>query len=132
MSISPQPTHLASLPTGRANNTSSNSSQKLITAAPSPRTSPTIIPTTSVSMTPIHSSTSSFSSLGLITYRNPTLIPSISMRATNNSSSILGTLSPKTTVTSGISKKLPETGAVQYSSILFIVAVTTMFIAFLY
>lgn len=97
--------------------------------SPSIVLTPSIRPTSAlVSITPATSfqSSSRFSSSpskALLTYNNPTSSP-VSVTPQITDSSLM--ISPS------VSKKLPETGAIQYSSILFIVAVTTIFIAFLY
>lgn len=139
LSVTPRLTTQPTQQLGQKNN-SSNSSSRLSSGAPSPSVSLSITPvpsgllrttpTTNLFQSSISKSSSSISS-GLLAYRNPTTMSSVSTSSTRNTSSSINS-SIKLTISPSVSKRLPETGAVQYSSILFIVAVTTIFIAFLY
>jgi len=129
--LTPQPTQQLR----QANSSSSKSSsvepspRVPLSITPVPSGLSRVTPTTSFSQSTISKSSSSISS-GLLAYKNPTTTLGMSASSTRSSSSINSSMKP--IISPSISKRLPETGAVQYSSILFIVAVTTIFIAFLY
>jgi len=129
--LTPQPTQQLR----QANSSSSKSSSVEpspsvpLSITPVPSGLSRVTPTTSFSQSTISKSSSSISS-GLLAYKNPTTTLGMSASSTRSSSSISSSMKP--IISPSISKRLPETGAVQYSSILFIVAVTTIFIAFLY
>jgi len=129
--LTPQPTQQLR----QANSSSSKSSSVEpspsvpLSITPVPSGLSRVTPTTSFSQSTISKSSSSISS-GLLAYKNPTTTLGMSASSTRSSSSINSSMKP--IISPSISKRLPETGAVQYSSILFIVAVTTIFIAFLY
>jgi len=114
-------------------NNSSSSSRNPTSSSSSSSVRFTVIPT---AVQPTKSSQSSAtsrfssSSKGLLSYNNPTV--KITGQTDRNSISNSNSSSVKSIISPSISKKLPETGMVQYSSIIFIVAVTTIFFAFLY
>jgi hypothetical protein len=122
-------------PTKTAYKSASSQKQTSISSLSS-STFPTVYSSISNTPTSSQSKTSVFSSSsqGIITYNNPTIVPKFSSSNERNNYSSLNTTNTNTSVmiSPSIVKNLPETGYVQYSSILFIVAVITIFIAFLY
>lgn len=110
------------------------------TVAPSPTILPTIMSTiaptpTSIPQTP---TTAPSPTIPLLAYRTttitPTLIPVANTGGEQTKASPTVTVSPTKapTVTKLPDNKLPETGWVQLSTILFIVATTTVFVSFLF